>query len=162
MRTGMEPIFNFKNILISTDFSNYSLETADYAIDIARRYGARLHLLHVIVKSPPILAIRTLDLSEEKINKQLNLEAGKSLDKVVARLKEKTDVEIVAAISRGPAYQEIVSYAEKNDIDLIVIATHGFTGLLHTLIGSVAEKVIRYARCPVLVITPKEQKKKSL
>ena len=61
---------------------------------------------------------------------------------------------MIGTIKKGLDYQEIVSYAENNKMDIIVIATHGRTGLLHTLIGSVAEKVIRYSKIPVLVTTP--------
>ena len=66
---------------------------------------------------------------------------------------------MIGTIKKGLDYQEIVSYAENNKMDIIVIATHGRTGLLHTLIGSVAEKVIRYSKIPVLVTTPSENEK---
>jgi nucleotide-binding universal stress UspA family protein len=72
---------------------------------------------------------------------------------------KKDYLNVDAVFMRGLDYQEIVSYAENNKIDLIVIATHGRTGLLHTLLGSVAEKVIRYSKIPVLVITPGEKEK---
>lgn len=61
---------------------------------------------------------------------------------------------MIGAIKKGLDYQEIVKYTENKQMDIIVIATHGRTGLLHTLIGSVAEKVIRYSKIPVLVTTP--------
>ena len=68
-------------------------------------------------------------------------------------------VEIEPVLKKGNDYNEIVKYSKDHKIDLIVIATHGRTGLLHTLLGSVAEKVIRYAKCPVLVITPHKPRK---
>ncbi len=61
---------------------------------------------------------------------------------------------MIGAIKKGLDYQEIVKYTENKQMDIIVIATHGRTGLLHTLIGNVAEKVIRYSKIPVLVTTP--------
>ena len=66
-------------------------------------------------------------------------------------------MEIKPVIRKGIDYEEIISYSKENNIDLIVIATHGRTGVLHTLLGSVAEKVIRYSKKPVLVTTPSEK-----
>ncbi len=150
-------MFNIKNILLPTDFSNLSLTAAQYAVDLAKQYGAKVHLLNVIEKTPPILTIRSLDLSEEKIIKSIEDDALQSLEKAASKIK-KDGVEIARVLKKGLDYQEIVNYSQNNKIDVIVIATHGRTGLLHTLLGSVAEKVIRYAKCPVLVITPKETK----
>ncbi len=67
--------------------------------------------------------------------------------------KFSNDINVKEVLLHGNDFEEIVDYSEKNEIDLIVIATHGRTGLLHTLLGSVAEKVIRYSKIPVLVIT---------
>lgn len=145
-----------KNILLTTDFSKYSLSAADYAIDLAEKYNAKIFLINVIEKQPPILAIRTFDLSEEKINEIIISDAEKEMNRILAELKAKTKIEIEPVIKKGLDYEEIVDYAEKNSIDLIVIATHGKTGILRTLIGSVAEKVVRYSKKPVLVITPSE------
>ena len=140
-------MFKIKNILLPTDLSATSLSAADYAVELANQYKAKIHLLHVLEKTPPILAIRSLDLSQEKILKSFEEEGKKSLDNAVKKIK------------KGNDYEEIVKYSKDHKIDLIVIATHGRTGLLHTLLGSVAEKVIRYAKCPVLVITPHKPRK---
>ncbi|MBV6512020.1 MAG: universal stress protein [Ignavibacteriales bacterium] len=146
------------NILLSTDFSDFSLSAADYAVTLAKQNNASLHLLHVIEKTPPILAIRSLDLSEDAIMKSILSEAQENLDRVVKKLESESGLTIKASVVRGIDYQEIVDYSADNNIDMIVIATHGRTGLLHTLIGSVAEKVIRYSKVPVLVVTPGESK----
>ncbi len=151
-------MFNIKNILLPTDFSKLSMSAAQYAIDLAKQYNAKIHLLNVIEKTPPILTIHSLDLSEEKIIKSIEDDARNSLEKAAAKIKNE-EVEVASILKKGLDYQEIVSYSQKNKIDVIVIATHGRTGLLHTLLGSVAEKVIRYAKCPVLVITPTENAK---
>ena len=150
-------MFNIKNILLPTDFSNLSLTAAQYAVDLAKQYEAKIHLLNVIEKTPPILTIRSLDLSEEKIIKSIEDDALQSLEKAASKIK-KDGIEIIRILKKGLDYQEIVNYSQNNKIDVIVIATHGRTGILHTLLGSVAEKVIRYAKCPVLVITPSETK----
>jgi universal stress protein A len=152
-------MFKIKNILLPTDFSKLSLTAADYALDIAEQYNAKIHLLHVLEKTPPILAIRSLDLSEEKIKNSILNHTQQSMDETVAKLKEKKNIELIPIIRKGIDYEEIISYADKKSIDVIVIATHGRTGILHTLIGSVAEKVIRYSKSPVLVITPPNPRK---
>ena len=155
-------MFNIKNILLPTDFSNISLSAASYAADIAKQYNAKIHLLYVLEKTPPILAIRSLDLSEDKIIKSLEEEAKKSLENTAGKVKKSSkeeDFELETVLRKGLDYVEINKYAEEKKVDLIVIATHGRTGLLHTLLGSVAEKVIRYAKRPVLVITPTGKEK---
>lgn len=152
-------MFNIKNILLPTDFSELSLTAANYAVDLAIQYGAKVHILHVLEKTPPILAIRSLDLSEEKIKKSIMDDAKNSMEEAAAKIKKGKDVLIESIIKKGVDYQEIVKYSKDAKIDVIVIATHGRTGILHTLIGSVAEKVIRFAKCPVLVITPPETNK---
>ncbi len=150
-------MFQIKNILLPTDFSNLSLSAGSYAVEIALQYGAIIHLLHILEKTPPILAIRSLDLSEDKIKKSIDDYAQKSLEESVVKIRSGRDVEIKPVIRKGIDYQEIISYSKEFDIDLIVIATHGRTGVLHTLLGSVAEKVIRYSKKPVLVTTPNEK-----
>jgi universal stress protein A len=152
-------MFNIKNILLPTDFSNLSLSAARYAIDLAKQYGAKIHFLNVLEKTPPILAIRSLDLSEEKIIKTIDEDARNSINKALEKINIDKSIEILPVIRKGIDFQVIIEYCESNNIDLIVIATHGRTGILHTLLGSVAEKVIRYATCPVLVITPSESEK---
>jgi universal stress protein A len=149
-------MFKIKNILLPTDFSRLSISVSDYAVDLAEQNSAKLHILHVLEKKPPILTIRSLDLSEEKIIKTIEQDAKSNLDKIVEKVKKNKNIEIEAAIRKGIDYEEIIKYAEKLKIDLIVIATHGRTGILHTLLGSVAEKVIRYSKTPVFVCKPKK------
>jgi nucleotide-binding universal stress UspA family protein len=154
-------MFTIKNILLPTDLSTTSLSASNFAIELAIQYKAKIHLLHVLEKTPPILAIRSLDLSQEKILKSFEDEGKKSLESVVKKIKKgmREEIEIAPVLKKGLDYEEIVKYSKEQKIDLIVIATHGRTGLLHTLLGSVAEKVIRYAKCPVLVITPHKPRK---
>ena len=150
-------MFQIKNILLPTDFSNLSLTAGNYAVDLALQYGAVIHLVHILEKTPPILAIRSLDLSADKIKKSIEDYAKKSLEESVVKIRSGKDVEIKPVIRKGIDYEEIINYSKENNIDLIVIATHGRTGVLHTLLGSVAEKVIRFSKKPVLVTTPSEK-----
>jgi nucleotide-binding universal stress UspA family protein len=105
----------------------------------------------VLEKNPPILLIRTFDMSTETAVQKIEDDAKNLLSEFKNRFSKEVPVKEV--LLHGNDFEEIVEYAEKNQIDLIVIATHGRTGLLHTLLGSVAEKVIRYSKIPVLVIT---------
>jgi universal stress protein A len=148
-------MFKVKNILLPTDFSKFSLTAAEYAVELAKEYNAKLHVLNVLEKTPPILAIRSLDLSREKIIESIDADANAQLDECVKKVKKLGNVEIVPVIKKGIDYEEIIKYSNEKKIDVIVIATHGRTGILHTLLGSVAEKVIRYSKIPVLVTTPK-------
>lgn len=147
-------MFKIKNILLPTDFSNTSLTAAEYAVELAEEYKAKLHVLNVLEKTPPILAIRSLDLSREKIIESIDADAQSHLSDCIKKIKKIKDVEIIPAIRKGIDYEEIIKYSKEKKIDVIVIATHGRTGLIHTLLGSVAEKVIRYSKIPVLVTTP--------
>ena len=89
--------------------------------------------------------------------KNMEEQAKKQLAETAAAFRVDSSIKIIEVCRKGIDYEEIVKYSKEIDGDLIVIATHGRTGILHTLLGSVAEKVIRYAKCPVLVITPEEE-----
>ena len=84
----------------------------------------------------------------------LGADAQSQLDDCIKKIKKIRDAEIISAIRKGVDFEEIIKYSKEKKIDVIVIATHGRTGILHTLLGSVAEKVIRYSKIPVLVTTP--------
>lgn len=143
--------FNIKRILVPTDFSEISAQAFPYAEDIARQFDAEIHLVHVLEKNPPILLIRSFDMTTESAIQKIEDDAKNLLNEWKNKFSD--DIKVNAVLLRGNDFEEIVEYANNNQIDLIVIATHGRTGLLHTLIGSVAEKVIRYSKIPVLVIT---------
>jgi universal stress protein A len=151
-------MFDIKNILLPTDFSNLSLSAANFAIALSKQYNAEIHLMHVIEKTPPLMYIHSINPQIESFSSYIEEDAKAGLEKIAERLK-KEGANIITVLRRGLSYQEIVDYAEGNRIDIIVIATHGRTGILHTLLGSVAEKVIRYSKIPVLVITPTEKEK---
>lgn len=150
-------MLNIKNIIVPTDFSKLSYSAFDYARDLAEQLSAKIHLVYILEKTPPFLAMRSIDASEEKIMKTMEEEAKKQLSEAAAKLKDDSNIEIIEVCRKGIDYEEIVKYSKEVDNALIVIATHGRTGILHTLLGSVAEKVIRYAKCPVLVITPEDE-----
>lgn len=151
-------MFNIRNIIVPTDFSNLSFTAFDYAKDIAKRWGAKIHVVYVLEKQPPFLAMRSLDVNEDQVMKSMEEQAKKQLEDTVKKFG-KTDLDISPVLLKGVDYEELVKYSKKIKADLIVLATHGRTGFIHTLIGSVTEKVVRHAKCPVLVTTPTDEER---
>jgi len=140
-----KPIEQFTNILVPIDFSDCSSTSLKYAKEIAKLYRSKLQLLHVIEDTIPpaysLVGINNLfpDL-EDKTSKRLE------------NLFNETDgpkVQHDNYIVNGHAAKEILNFAKTHNTNLIVIATHGLTGIEHFLMGSVAEKVVRMAPCPV-------------
>jgi nucleotide-binding universal stress UspA family protein len=149
-----------KTILVPTDFSEPTREVMEYAILLARTFGAKLILLHVHQTLPLTEAVNWLDMgvppvAETELWKQLKAAAEKQM----ARLKEHyqdAGVDLEARVIEGVPFVEIIRFADHEKLDLIVMGSHGLTGVRHLLMGSVAEKVSRKASCPVLVIKPKD------
>ena len=149
-------MFNIKNIIVPTDLSKLSASAFSYAKDLAESMDATVHLIHVLEKTPPFSTSHDQEDSTENILRKIEEEAKAQLKEAAEDLGEDSSLNIIEVLRKGIDYEEIIKYAAENNGDLIVIATHGRTGVLHTLMGSVAEKVIRYAKCPVLVIKPDE------
>lgn len=150
-------MFNVKNIVVPTDFSKLSYSAFEYAKELAEKIDAAIHLIYVMEKTPPFLASRSLNITDEEVMKTMEEQAIKQLHDTHAYLTEDTNVNVIEVCRKGIDYEEIVNYAKEINSELIVIATHGRSGILHTLLGSVAEKVIRFAKSPVLVIKPEEE-----
>lgn len=150
-------MFDIKKILVPTDFSRISYSAFEYARDLAERMDSEIHIIHVMEKSPPLLSANKSGLTEEEVVTALEIEARKKLSEAASFLKEDTGILVKEVFRIGNDYEEIVNYAKEINSDIIIIATHGRTGILHTLMGSVAEKVIRFSKCPVLVISAKEE-----
>jgi universal stress protein A len=142
-------ILPFKTILASTDFSDASLEGVRHAAGLAQRFGARLILLHAL--EPPLqpAELGYTPIEFPNLEETLTREAKERLIELKGKLGFENAETIVHI---GPAFQVIVSTAEQTGADLIVISTHGYTGLKHVLIGSTAERVVRHATCPVLAL----------
>ena len=147
-----------KRILVPTDFSEHSERAAAYAIELARRYQAEaVHCIHVSDIPADLLATSNYYMtgpSEEFIDR-IRDESRKALGAFVA--KNQQGVPTKTAFLEGRPFVEIIRYARDNQIDLIVIATHGRSGLKHVLFGSVADKVVHKAPCPVLVVKRDER-----
>jgi nucleotide-binding universal stress UspA family protein len=145
----------FKNILVPTDFSEFSKYALDYALTIAHTFGARITLIH-ITHERELDALRQVSsyFEPEKLEELLRereSEDRKQLDAFIPpEMKQGIEVEAIHKV--GIPFVEIIKTAKEKGVDLIVMATHGRSGLSHILLGSVAEKVVRKAPCPVLSI----------
>jgi len=147
-----------KNILVPTDFSEHSERAAAYAVELARQYGSNeIHCIHVSDIPADLLATSAYYMTgpSEQFVGQVRDEGRKGLDAFVK--KNFKDVPVKAVFLEGRPFVEIIRYARDKKIELVVISTHGRTGLQHALFGSVAEKVVRKAPCPVLVVKRDER-----
>jgi universal stress protein A len=146
-------MFAPKQILVPTDFSTYSDKALREAIDIAKQQGSTIHLLHVnsLIQQCAIDYCMTSDIVDD-LEKQSTETAQKKIKEEIDKFPESKAVTIVPEVKKGTPYEEILKDQLEKNIDLIVIASHGTTGLLHHFIGSVAERVAKGARCPVLLL----------
>jgi len=142
---------NIEKILVPIDFSSHSRQAADYAAGIARTFNSKIIFFHAI--EPEVYPSAYEYTNGLLLNYDPNLQptVQKNLREFVADAVEENLVEDYVVV-KGLAHKEIVAYAGENQIDLLVIATHGLTGLEYILLGSTAEKVTRWANCPVLTI----------
>jgi nucleotide-binding universal stress UspA family protein len=145
---------DIRRILIGVDFSPTSERALEYAIDLAKRFGAAVELLHVyqipafafpesIVPAPP----ETVERMVDEIKRHLDAWAGKA---------RAVGLEASSDLLPGSPAVELCARAAEGKCDLIVVGTHGRTGIRHALLGSVAEKVVRRATVPVLTVTSVE------
>lgn len=137
------PEFKLKQILVPVDFSECSRKALQYALPLARQFNAGLILLHVLQPYVPIAEMPSQEMeSLEDARRDLEEVQAEAGTTVVSRVE----------VRRGAPHTQIIDAAKELDVDLIVISTHGRKGLTRVLLGSTAEKVIRHAGCPVLVV----------
>lgn len=142
-----------KKILVPTDFSDLSVEAVRYAMSLSEMYGADLVLFHA-VDDAPVLAFHTMELTSDFVLDDTAKTAERHLEEFARSHDIRSHYGLSLVIRRGNPYDEITRYASEENVDLIVMATHGRTGLAHVLLGSVAEKVVQHADIPVLTIKP--------
>jgi nucleotide-binding universal stress UspA family protein len=150
-------VIEIKSILAPTDFSAHSEQAVRYASRLAERLGSELHLVHVLSEilpaGPDPLLMPVMPAQFYKENED---RAREALDRVLDPAWEKP-ANITRAVKWGSPVESIVSYALDHRIELLIIATHGRTGLSHVLLGSVAERIVREAPCPVLTIRDRKK-----
>ncbi len=143
----------YKKILIATDGSDYTKNSIDYGIDLAKSVEAKLHVIYVI--DTAAFASIPMDAAWESMYSLLKQE-GDDATKYVADKAEAEGLEVLTNTVEGHPAEEIIKYAEMNSINLIVLGTLGKSGLDRFLLGSVAEKVVRTSKIPVLVVRGKK------
>jgi nucleotide-binding universal stress UspA family protein len=139
-----------KKILVPIDFSEYSKKALQYAFQLAKQFNSHLSLIYVI---EPVIYPADFSMGQvalPSIDVEMNARAKEELENLAQ--KEIADLEVKTIIKTGKPFVEIIETAAEEDIDLIIIASHGHTGVEHLLFGSTAEKVIRKAPCPVLTL----------
>jgi nucleotide-binding universal stress UspA family protein len=138
-----------KKILCPTDFSDPSKRALELAVSLAEQFGAEIYLLNVVPVIPHITASPTAHFDVPEYERLLRADAEKQLS---ALAKTVSKVKTHPILSQGDAADGILRAVDENKIDLVVIATAGHTGWERVVFGSVAEKVVRRAKCPVLTI----------
>jgi nucleotide-binding universal stress UspA family protein len=144
-----------KSILLPMDFSPSAQKALHYALSFAEQFGATITLLNVVEPAVYPTEFGYIPVEIDALHKTMNASARERLAKLAAeqvppRFRANTLVRV------GTPYHEITTAAKELNVDLIVIATHGYTGLKHVLLGSTAERVVRHAPCPVLTVRERE------
>jgi nucleotide-binding universal stress UspA family protein len=146
-----------RNILVPIDFSEPSLEAVEAALPLVKEFGAELHLIHVFEPDYPLASMAAIPLIVPE------LQVGRRVRRHLKDVAKKHSVALRRGnvhATKGRPFAEICRLARDREIDLIVMATRGNTGLKHLALGSTAERVIRYAPCPVLIVRPVSRKRK--
>lgn len=139
-----------KRILVPVDFSNCSRAALDYAAYLANTFDASIDVLHVHEPSYLVGDVMVTGNPPKLLSEYIQERAQESLDHMLARLD--TPAKVTPRFVEGPVDREILRAVEDEEFDLVVMGTHGRTGLSHFLIGSIAEKVLRKSACPVLTV----------
>ena len=145
-------MIKIENVLVATDFGEASAAALSYGREIARTFGAKLHVLHVVENPMVWMGSESAGIDLVNLRAELEASAQNQLDKLVtAEDREQLKAVTIVRTGRAPAL-EIANQARLAGIDIIVMGTHGRTAVTHMLMGSVAEKVVRIAPCPVLTV----------
>lgn len=142
-----------KNVLFATDFSQTSEAALPYATAICRHFGSMLHIAHVLSDTSILMMTGGVDyVSLSTIYEDAHTEAKEKLDEISLGLKE---IPHRSYVRHGGVWENLRRLIDANEVDLLVLGTHGRTGLNKLVLGSVAEDILRHAHCPVLTVGPK-------
>ena len=145
-------MINIANVLVATDFGDASASALAYGREFARTFGARLHVLHVVENPALWMGPETAGFDLVRLQADLEARAQAQLDRLVTQ-EDREQLRAVSVIRTGRATAvEIVGQAKLANIDIIIMGTHGRRAMTHLMMGSVAEKVVRLAPCPVLTV----------
>ena len=149
-RLGRLPPFRLRKILVPLDFSNLSQDALPYATLLAAKFGAEVTLLHVVEKFPIDHLLGGGLLNEVFV--PLMKQAEADLEGIAQGLEAGTKLKVTTAVREGSPYGEICQAAKSLDADLVILTTHGHSGLKQFWLGSTAERVVRHSPCPVLSV----------
>ncbi len=146
-------MFAPKRILVPTDFSEYSDAALKYAIDVAKQSGAAIYLLHVVAVVQACAVDYCFDQATlGELERKASAAAEDMMKRQLELFPDASSVSITTDVRPGIPYEEILNEQQARNADLIIMSSHGRTGILSHLLGSVAEKVMKKAACPVLLI----------
>jgi nucleotide-binding universal stress UspA family protein len=144
-------MIRLSNILLPTDFSDASLTATRYAVQLAKRFSSRLHVLHVI--EDPVVYLPMFESYPLPSREEFELYAQTRLDNWIVE-DDADHLDQITHWVHGTPFLEILKYAKEESADMIVLGTHGRGLAAHLLLGSVAERIVRKAPCPVLTVRP--------
>ena len=146
-------MFNVDNIIVPTDFSDYSDLAFKRAIDLAEACQAKLYLTHVVEEAPDIFALDRFNKEgQKKIMKDLEKQSNEFFDKQIAKFPQAQNVDLETKVLRGVPSKEILKFQKKIKADMVVISTHGQTAFEEFFWGNTASKIVRHSNCSVLVV----------
>ncbi len=148
----MAAVMDIRKILFATDFSKSSGHALDYAILMAKKFSSQIHLLHVVQPVPPLVADLAFTSAGLHTGSFAFLRHSQEHLGAIAEKIGLAGIHVTVHCREGLPYDEIMAMAEEQMVDLIVLGTHGLTGLSHVLMGSVAEQIVRNANSPVLTV----------
>ena len=149
-------MIDLRRILVPTDFSESSGNALTYAVAFAEKFGAEIRLLHVVQDLALFIPEAVLvGPAPAPPVEQFAAAARAALEHAISDLR-RPGLTVHPEVVEGTPYEEIVRFAREREVDLIVIGSHGRSGLAHILLGGVTDKVVRRAPCPVLTVRPHE------
>ncbi|ADD69122.1 UspA domain protein [Denitrovibrio acetiphilus DSM 12809] len=143
---------NVTKILYPTDFSDPSACALLYAAEMAKKFNAELIMLHVLLDESQMVSFYLPQLTVKNLSKDMEDGAKAKMEEFIEETNALEGIEYSTAMVKGIADDEIIKFANEKNVDMIVLGTHGRTGLEHVIFGSTAEKVVRSASCPVLTV----------
>jgi len=147
---------SLRKILVPIDFSEYSKKALQYAVPFARQFNAKIYLLYVVEPTVYPADFSFGQIGMPNVENELRVKGEEELQELIKN-EIKGVVPSEASVKVGLPFVEVVSFAKDEAIELIIVATHGHTGVEHILFGSTAEKIVRKAPCPVLVVRAEER-----
>ncbi len=145
-------MIDLKHILVPTDFGKSSDNATAYALALAQKFGAEVCLLHVVQDLALFFPEAVFNAPPPAPPVEQFAAAARAALQRVASALDAGGVTVRAEVGVGPPAEVVVRFAREHAVDLVVMGTHGHTGLAHVILGSVAEKVVRRAPCPVLTV----------